>query len=471
MDKNVLLQKLPPFTNRSITIRNNQTVRDIVKEVLQAHEIFASDYDAIAADFDFGSNTETAKTLFSFLKKNVHYKIESERNQTTKSPAAILETGTGDCKHYAGFIAGVLDALKRAGKKINWHYRFASYNWFDSEPGHVFVVMNEGGKEIWIDPVLKTFNERLEPSYILDKRPKNTIMLSRVSGLGLIQEAEPVLINDLLMQNIVAMPVEEIYQVAMETGDESISPETTKDIAILLKYGVMDASGKVNDTVLETLSNTLPVDEWEAVANARIAMHQAAIGGFFGDVWNGTKKVVLAIPRNAYLALVGVNAFGFASKLKRIIWNSPDNAYRIADYDAGKWQYNQSTRGKLVDKWEGLGGSYQKLENTVIDGMRKKAILGVAPAIPAWVAVASAIIAALTPLITSLLKQRQQEEMNAYPYGVCADGFTPRNPDGSCPSNSNPQSNGTPFMDFVKNNPAIVVGVAAAAAYYFTKPR
>lgn len=186
--KEVLLQRLPAYSNRSLTIAKNQTVGDIVQEVLAAHQAFATDYDAIAYDFDHGNDVDTAKILFSFLKNNVRYKVESEAKQTTKSPAAILATQTGDCKHYSGFIGGVLDALKRSGRKINWHYRFASYNVLDSLPGHVFVVLNENGKEYWIDPVLNTFNERLEPTYILDKKPKQ--MLQRISGVSVNQVQE-----------------------------------------------------------------------------------------------------------------------------------------------------------------------------------------------------------------------------------------------------------------------------------------
>jgi transglutaminase-like putative cysteine protease len=134
MNSNDLLAVLPPYTNTSVTIKKTQTVNDIVREVLEAHAAFAPHYDSIAAFFDNGSNATIARNLFDFLKSNVRYKIEPEEKQTTKSPAAILSQAQGDCKHYAGFIAGVLDALNRQGRKIDFHYRFASYNLFRQEP-------------------------------------------------------------------------------------------------------------------------------------------------------------------------------------------------------------------------------------------------------------------------------------------------------------------------------------------------
>lgn len=177
-----LLAVLPPFNNRSILIESAQDVPDIMREVVSAHEHFARDYDTI---WKFFYNTDlltTCQNLFNFCKRNIRYVVESENSQTTKSPSAILSTGEGDCKHFAGFIAGILSAIERGtGQKINWRYRFASYDWFDTQPGHVFVVVSTGGHEYWIDPVLNYFDEKYEPVYITDKKIKN-MPLYRMSG-------------------------------------------------------------------------------------------------------------------------------------------------------------------------------------------------------------------------------------------------------------------------------------------------
>src|ERR1700693_5992553 len=154
MNSDTLLGKLPVFKNRYVLIEKKQTVYDIIREVLAAHKLFASDYDNIAGDFWTGNLKETCEELFGFCKRNIRYKIEEEQRQTTKSPAAVLYLGFGDCKHYAGFIGGVLDAINRVyGKKIDWRYRFASYRFADKIPEHVFIVVRDNGKEYWIDPV------------------------------------------------------------------------------------------------------------------------------------------------------------------------------------------------------------------------------------------------------------------------------------------------------------------------------
>lgn len=445
MNRSVLLEKLPPFSHRMVTIKKNQSVGDIVKEVLAAHEVFAPDYDGIAYDFDHGDNVETCKALFQFLKQNVRYRIESEEKQTTKSPAAIIEMADGDCKHYAGFIAGVLDALKRQGRSVNWHYRFASYNPLDTLPGHVFVVLNEGSKEYWIDPVLKIFNQRLEPTYILDKRVNTNHMLTRVSGIGelsTIGEIDDVQLSDVYL---------------FDEDDEEISPEIMNAITILYQYGLLNSEGQVNDARIKELSTTLPQDEFDKIANARLSLHEAAIGGFFSNIWGGVKKVTLAVPRNAYLSLVGINAFGYATKLANALYK-PDGSYYLPGKD------------KLAAKWKKLGGSFSHLEGTIKKGMRKKAILGQQPsvignpaaaAVPAWVAVATAVIAAITPLIKQILGTKASE-------GQLAAGVDPTTglPYGM---NVDQPNGGSDIMDFIQQNPLVVAGAAALAVYFLSK--
>lgn len=163
MDTSIL-----PYTGTKKTIVKDHNTDDIVREVLAAHKAFAPDYDLIAKQFWKGSQLETLHYIFNYCKRNFPYKVETEERQTTRSPGAILASAKKigvDCKHYAGWIAGILDALNRTGKNFSWKYRFASYDLFSATPEHVFIVANVGGNEYWIDPVLQTFNQRT-PGYI-----------------------------------------------------------------------------------------------------------------------------------------------------------------------------------------------------------------------------------------------------------------------------------------------------------------
>ncbi|MFZ9719366.1 MAG: hypothetical protein ACO3BD_08410, partial [Chitinophagaceae bacterium] len=164
---------------------SNQQVPDIISAMLAAHKTYANEYDKISEDFYSGDGVQSAKAVFDFLKKNVKYHIESDRNQRIMSPGAIVSLGKNDCKNYALFIAGVLDSLKRKGKiDDDIYYRFASYRLLDEMPHHVFVVLKDkNGIEYWIDPVLKTFNERKMYFHKIDKKA-NSMPLYAVSGIG-----------------------------------------------------------------------------------------------------------------------------------------------------------------------------------------------------------------------------------------------------------------------------------------------
>lgn len=187
-EKNIILSKLTPFGNRKNLIKKDQQVPDIISAMLEAHKIYAPEYDKICMDFYTGNPKTTAKKIFNFLKQNIQYKIDSERNQQIMSPAGILSIGKNDCKNYSLWIMGCLDAMKRKGLINNdIFYRFASYKMFDEIPHHVFAVMvDKDGNEIFIDPVLSTFNERKTYYHKIDKKPNMAIYsISGVNQVGL----------------------------------------------------------------------------------------------------------------------------------------------------------------------------------------------------------------------------------------------------------------------------------------------
>lgn len=111
---------------------------------------------------------DICQDLFSFCKENLEYREETESHQSTLTPQGLLMRGYCDCKGYAGFIGGVLDAIKRQGKNIKWKYRFASYRPLDETPHHVFIVVDNGSREIWIDPTPTAVGQ--QPYWTLDKK-------------------------------------------------------------------------------------------------------------------------------------------------------------------------------------------------------------------------------------------------------------------------------------------------------------
>jgi hypothetical protein len=186
ISKNTILGKLTPFLNQQNVVVENQGVNDIISGILETHNKYLDEYDKIYPYFIGSDLQDTSKNIFDFLKKNVPYYIESNELQFLKSPSSIISTPS-DCKSYALFSCGVLDAIKRnTGEDFEIIYRFASYDPFDKVPQHVFCVVRGEGEEFWIDPVLNKFNEKKKPYFFKDKNV-NKMSLVGLSGVGSTQ--------------------------------------------------------------------------------------------------------------------------------------------------------------------------------------------------------------------------------------------------------------------------------------------
>ena len=227
ISKNTILGKLTPFLNKESVVVDNQGVNDIITGILKTHSKYLTEYDKIYPYFIGSDLQETSKNIFSFLKSNVPYFIESNDLQYLKSPASILSTTTGsnggsDCKSYALFTCGVMDAIRRnTGEDIEINYRFASYDPFDKVPQHVFCVVRGEGEEFWIDPVLGKFNEKKQPYFYKDKNV-NKMALVGLSGVQ-SQQQKVGSITDIFNSILKATP--DIIK-ALPSGQQTQYPTT-----------------------------------------------------------------------------------------------------------------------------------------------------------------------------------------------------------------------------------------------------
>lgn len=193
VNRNVLMGKVSPYMGKREIIVGNQDTTDIIDALIKNHYKYNSEYDKIFRYFDGGSVEETAFNVWKFLKDDFKYTIEPEKMQILRSPAAILASNIVgiDCKGYATFANGIMDAYRRnTGKKFDVYYRFASYDPFDNTPQHVFAVVNENGNEFWIDPVLDQFDEKKQPYFYKDKKIKNMALVA-MSGINKMGDNTP----------------------------------------------------------------------------------------------------------------------------------------------------------------------------------------------------------------------------------------------------------------------------------------
>jgi hypothetical protein len=178
-----LLAQLDSFKNNQKILSYDQSTNDIINAILKQHNKSLKEYDKLYYFFDCGNYYDTAKKIFNYLKNNIQYQIEPDTLQTVGTPAYILATKKGDCKHFSLMFAGLLDAYRRnTGEKFDLAYRFAGYDG-SKTPEHVFVVINpESQKEIWCDAVLDYFNEKKEPNFYKDKKIQNMALMA-LSGI------------------------------------------------------------------------------------------------------------------------------------------------------------------------------------------------------------------------------------------------------------------------------------------------
>lgn len=184
-----LLQVLPAYQDKWVTIHPRQSVPDIIGEVIQAHKEFSPHYDKISVFFQAPTEKQVIKKIETFIKKNIRYQEEGEDDQTTAVPAGILTRLKGDCKHFSGFAAGILSALNRKGAGINYCYRFASYKWLDDMPHHVFIVVNPGKEnETWIDPT--PGGNTKAPVWIIDQKINDMALRRNLAGIDTVEDLE-----------------------------------------------------------------------------------------------------------------------------------------------------------------------------------------------------------------------------------------------------------------------------------------
>lgn len=390
----------------------------------------------------------------------------------------------------------MLDALNRlTTRKIDWCYRFASYHVLSSTPHHVFIVVNDEGREIWIDPTPGA--KTSVPVWQIDKKTKidNMALARNISGVGGtpqnagaavgmgVMNVQPKIDGD---NNLnwdghnryagVFDPYLGLSRYA-DVGGASFLTDwngLTRVINELIAQGPHPGHAVNTDFVRWiytqnlrswnfnypggvrpgfsaadllpanwprliltpdgrlTLSDTQAIDDYqnaeihlltawaqdlinrydsspypvkpdhlkrfsqgkEGSPDTRNLFNEARGDSIFKQIgtaimnsleWvkEGVLKIIGSIPRNAFLALVGMNVFNFAGNLMEKI-------------DSGEWE-------RIARKWESLGGNPDKLRNTISDGAKKPAVLGCAAIGAEPATTATALLAAAAPIIAAML--------------------------------------------------------------------
>jgi len=141
-----------PLNNRRV-ISRNQTAPQIFNEMRRAEKNSRGQALAIANQFKGKSQIDTAKGVFNFLRHGMTYKKEPNTRQTVKEIRRYVSDGYGDCKHFATFAVGVLNACH-----IPTWFVLVSQRPHDKTPNHAYAQCMIGNRIITIDPCRPRFN-------------------------------------------------------------------------------------------------------------------------------------------------------------------------------------------------------------------------------------------------------------------------------------------------------------------------
>lgn len=149
------LQKFKP-NNKNTFVSRYQTTGEIAGAIVKAIDESKPTANELKKFFENSNPKTSAKLIFIFCKNAVPYNKEPGTRQTAKTVNRILwdaKKHGGDCKHYATLCASLCKALN-----IPVKLRLISQRHDTKQPNHIYAVAIIDGKEVIIDPVLKTFD-------------------------------------------------------------------------------------------------------------------------------------------------------------------------------------------------------------------------------------------------------------------------------------------------------------------------
>lgn len=154
---------------QDIIVSRYQTAAEIAGAILKAVKESEPAAAFLAPYFKNQDPEKSARLIFFFCKNAIPYRREPGTRQTAKTLPRILADAKkhgGDCKHYSITCASILKALG-----IPCRLRLISQNYYDKSPNHIYVVARIKGRDVIIDPVLKSFGTEARYNHKFDIKP------------------------------------------------------------------------------------------------------------------------------------------------------------------------------------------------------------------------------------------------------------------------------------------------------------
>ena len=351
----VILQIDSPDGNRELLSRYQNT-QDIVKDLIYCFKFYNKQALPVAKANKTGDVEKDGKAIWQFIKDNIHYIAEPERDQTTRSFSRIIHDKEGDCKHSALIVGSIA-----WNEGYNVIFRFVSYK-AGTSFGHVYTIIQDPktGKAVIVDP-LQDFNT--EKSFVSKKdfyalQPKSKEMaLSRLTGLSVEQQREQKIRNELAHSHRKPYKrihtnnperLRELEEMRHREGRRESNPEQSIEqkhvhLPTRREFHFTSAHDELGEIGRRTKKQR------QADRASRKEKRKERGGAF--------KMIALAPVRGAMSALLTINAFDFARRLKIALGTNPGEVKALAKklgykFNVFERQINTGAGKKAIGDYE-----------------------------------------------------------------------------------------------------------------------
>lgn len=153
--------------NKAQHITTYQNADDIIRQLKRAEFESRPTSAKLAKVFNESDKMKVAAKVWHFLRTQIFYYAEPKTNQSAKTISRFISDKTGDCKHFAVFSVGVLNA---AG--IPAWFTFIGQQKGIKKPNHAYATALIDGKFVTIDACRKKFNSEADYFYKWDVKRK-----------------------------------------------------------------------------------------------------------------------------------------------------------------------------------------------------------------------------------------------------------------------------------------------------------
>lgn len=163
LKRNNIYSRIKPADGKSKHITTFQNAKEIVQSLKKAEYNSRPVSKELAKIFCEPNKKTTAAKVWYFLRTQIQYEAEPKTDQTSKEINRFIKDGIGDCKHFATFAVGVLNACG-----IKTVFTFVGQDKNQKKPNHAYATAFIDNERIVIDPCRKRFNSECKYFYKWD---------------------------------------------------------------------------------------------------------------------------------------------------------------------------------------------------------------------------------------------------------------------------------------------------------------